>query len=129
MEVTLAVGFGAILGAGVYLMLARHLLRMVIGLSLITVAVNLLLFLAGGIGPEQPALIASGAETVHEESANPLPQALVLTAIVIGFSLLAFALVLAYRAHLELGVMDTDDMRAAEPRPAAQNEPHETGTR
>lgn len=119
MEVSLAIGFGAILAAGVYLMLARHLLRMVLGLSLITVAVNLLLFLAGGIGPEQPALIASGAQTVPANSANPLPQALVLTAIVIGFSLLAFALVLAYRAHLALGTMDTDDMREAEPREAS----------
>lgn len=120
MEVSLAIGFGAILGAGVYLMLARHLLRMVLGLSLITVAVNLLLFLAGGVGPELPALVASGASTPPAGSANPLPQALVLTAIVIGFSLLAFALVLAYRAYVALGVMDTDDMREAEPREGAK---------
>lgn len=116
MEIGLAIGFGAMVAAGTYMLLARHLLRMVLGLSLIAVAVNLLLFIAGGIGPEMPPLVAAGAEFAAPDTANPLPQALVLTAVVIGFALLAFALVLAYRAHLALGTVDTDAMRVAEPR-------------
>ncbi len=121
MEPILALGFGALLAAGAYMALSRHLLRMVLGLSLIAVGVNLMLFLAGRVGPEVPAFVAAGAETVPPGSANPLPQALVLTAVVIGFSILAFSLVLAYRAYLAIGVMDTDELREAEPR----QEPYE----
>lgn len=120
MEASLALGFGALIAAGTYMLLARHILRMVLGLSLIAVAVNMLLFLAGGVGPEEPALIAAGAEVAAPGTANPLPQALVLTAVVIGFALLSFALVLAYRVQLALGVVDTDAMREAEP--AGENE-------
>ncbi|MEM6846543.1 MAG: NADH-quinone oxidoreductase subunit K [Pseudomonadota bacterium] len=115
MELILALGFGALVAAGTYMTLARHTLRMVLGLSVIAIAINMLLFVAGGIGTTAPALIASGADVASPDSANPLPQALVLTAIVIGFALLAFALVLAYRAHLALRTVDTDAMREAEP--------------
>ena len=115
MELVLALGFGALVAAGTYMTLARHTLRMVLGLSLIAIAVNMLLFVAGGIGTVSPALIASGAGVASPESANPQPQALDLTAIVIGYALMAFALVLAYRAHLALRTVDTDAMREAEP--------------
>ena len=115
MEPLLALGFGALVAAGTYMALSRHLLRMVLGLSLIAIGVNLLLFLAGRVGPELPAFVDAATGVVPPGSANPLPQALVLTAVVIGFSLLSFALVLAYRAHAALGTLDTDAMRAAEP--------------
>ena len=115
MEPLLALGFGALLAAGTYMTLSRHLLRMVLGLSLIAIAVNLLLFLAGRAGPELPAFVDAATGAVPADSSNPLPQALVLTAVVIGFSLLSFALVLAYRAHAALGTLDTNAMRVAEP--------------
>ena len=114
MEPILAVGFGALVAAGTYMTLSRHLLRMVLGLSVIAIGVNLLLFLAGRVGPEVPAFIDAATGTVPPGSSNPLPQALVLTAVVIGFSLLSFALVLAYRAQGALGTLDTDAMDAAE---------------
>ncbi|MEM7566059.1 MAG: NADH-quinone oxidoreductase subunit K [Pseudomonadota bacterium] len=114
MEPFLAVGFGALVAAGTYMTLSRHLLRMVLGLSLLAVGVNLLLFLSGRVGPEIPAFVDTATGLVPPGSANPLPQALVLTAVVIGFSLLAFALVLAYRVRDSLGTLDTDEMREAE---------------
>lgn len=121
MEPVLALGFGALVAAGTYMTLSRHLLRMVLGLSLLAIGVNLLLFLAGRVGPEVPAFVNASTGLVPPGSANPLPQALVLTAVVIGFSLLSFALVLAYRAQGSLGTLDTDAMveaEAGDPPPA-----------
>lgn len=121
MEPVLALGFGALVAAGTYMTLSRHLLRMVLGLSLLAIGVNLLLFLAGRVGPEVPAFVNASTGVVPAGSANPLPQALVLTAVVIGFSLLSFALVLAYRAQGALGTLDTDAMveaEAGDPPPA-----------
>ncbi|MEP3296654.1 MAG: NADH-quinone oxidoreductase subunit K, partial [Pseudoruegeria sp.] len=62
--------------------------------------------------------IAEGAYAPPEGVANALPQALVLTAIVIGFGLFAFALVLVFRAYTTLGTLYSDEMNAAEPKPA-----------
>ena len=116
MAALVAVMVGALVAAAVYLMLARDALRFLFGLILISNAANLLIFSAGGLTPEAPPLIAAGAQAPPEGVANALPQALVLTAIVIGFGLFAFALVLVYRAHRALGTLDTDAMRVAEPR-------------
>jgi multicomponent Na+:H+ antiporter subunit C len=63
-----------------------------------------------------PPFIPLGMLTPEGATSNPLPQALVLTAIVIAFSIFAFLLVLAYRAYQELGTDYTDDMRLAEPK-------------
>ena len=62
-----------------------------------------------------PPFVPEGAATPLEAIANPLPQALVLTAIVIAFSFFAFLLVLVFRSYQELGTDDTDEMREAEP--------------
>ena len=115
MEVLLAFAIGGLFAAGVYLMLRRDLLRFIFGLGLMSNAVNLLLFVSGRLASPTPPLIPEGEYTLTGTYANPLPQAMILTAIVIAFGLLSYALVLLYRANVELGTMDSDAMRAAEP--------------
>ncbi|WP_212523832.1 Na+/H+ antiporter subunit C [Actibacterium sp. MT2.3-13A] len=119
MEALLALTVGALVAAAIYLMLARSLLRFLFGLVLISNAANLLIFTAGRLTGGAPPLIAEGAEVPAGAVANALPQALILTAIVIGFGLFAFALVLVLRAHAALGTLDSDEMRVAEPRKRA----------
>ncbi len=106
---------GVLTAAGVYLLLARHLLRVVLGVALIGTAANLVVFAAGSLTPAAAPLIPEGAAAPDGAVADPLPQALVLTAIVIGFGLAAFALALALAAHRRLGTVDPEAMRVAEP--------------
>lgn len=115
MAVVLALLVGMLFAASVYLMLSRTLVRYLFGLVLMGNAANLLIFAVGGLSLGEPALIAEGLAAPAGAIANPLPQALILTAIVISFGLLAFAMVLAYRANEELGTTNTDRMRIAEP--------------
>ncbi|RVT87030.1 Na+/H+ antiporter subunit C [Rhodobacteraceae bacterium CCMM004] len=115
METLLAVTVGILIGAAVYLMLARNVMRFIFGLVLISNAANLIIFTAGRLTPGAPPLIPEGADAPADVVANALPQALVLTAIVIGFGLFAFALVLVFRAYATLGTLESDRMRVAEP--------------
>ena len=125
METVLALLVGVLVAASVYLMLARNVLRFVFGLVLLSNAANLTIFAAGRLTEAAPPLVPEGMAAPPELVANALPQALVLTAIVIGFGLLAFALVLVYRAYQALGTLDSDAMRHAEPveQPARQGDP------
>lgn len=117
MEAVIALVVGILVAASVYLMLARNVLRFLFGLVLLSNAANLTIFAAGRLTPAAPPLIPEGLAEPPGLVANALPQALVLTAIVIGFGLLAFALSLVFRGYQTLGTMDTDAMRFAEPRP------------
>ena len=117
MEQALALVTGLVVACAVYLMLARNVLRFIFGLVLISNAANLVIFAAGGLTESRPPLIEEGMTAPEGVVANALPQALVLTAIVIGFGLFAFALVLMFRAYTSLGTLDSDDMRLAEPLP------------
>lgn len=129
MESLLAVLIGLLVAASVYLMLARNLLRFLFGLVLLSNAANLTIFVAGRLTPEAPPLVAPGMVAPEGLVANALPQALVLTAIVIGFGLFAFALVLIYRGYQSLGTLDSDEMRYAEPDGRAETAPQdETST-
>lgn len=129
MESLLAVLIGLLVAASVYLMLARNLLRFLFGLVLLSNAANLTIFVAGRLTPESPPLVAPGMAAPEGLVANALPQALVLTAIVIGFGLFAFALVLIYRGYQALGTLDSDEMRYAEPDGhAVSAEPDETSS-
>ena len=112
MEVLLALASGVLYAAGIYLMLRRRLVQLIIGLGLLSNGTNLLIFTAGGLTRAQPPLVADGAQRLASPYADPVPQALVLTAIVIGFGVLAFSLVLAHRVHLTAG---TDDVEAISP--------------
>ena len=116
MEALLSVTVGILVAGAVYLMLDRNLLRFLFGLALISNAANLLIFASGRLTPGKPPLVPEGAYAPEGVVANALPQALVLTAIVIGFGLFAFALVLSLRAYSNLGTLQTDEMRVAEPR-------------
>lgn len=107
---------GVFLAAAIYLLLSRALIRMLLGLVLLGNAVNLLILVAGRLGRIVPPIALGDARAPLEGAANPLPQALILTAIVIGFAMFAFLLVLAYRAYQSLEADDTDRMRLTEPR-------------
>jgi multicomponent Na+:H+ antiporter subunit C len=115
MELLLAITIGVLVATSVYLMLDRNVLRFVFGLVLLSNAVNLLIFASGRLTAGAPPLIDEGAYAPTGVVANALPQALVLTAIVIGFGLLAFALALVYRTYMTLGTVNSDEMRVAEP--------------
>jgi multicomponent Na+:H+ antiporter subunit C len=103
----------ALFGCALYMVLSRHLVRVLLGLSLLTTAVNLMLFQAGRIRTDQPPLIPEGADRL-QGSADPLPQALVLTAIVIGFALSVILAALALRAYRGHGTLRSDEIHSAE---------------
>ncbi|MFN6955165.1 MAG: Na+/H+ antiporter subunit C [Acetobacteraceae bacterium] len=115
MEPLLALLFGVLLGASVYLMLSKSLIRVILGLIVLGNAANLSIFTGGRIFGISPPLVPDGATALLDGAANPLPQALVLTAIVISFGLTAFVLVLAWAASGQLRTLDTSEMRFAEP--------------
>jgi multicomponent Na+:H+ antiporter subunit C len=110
MEGLLALASGVLYAAGVYLMLRRRLAQLIIGLALLSNGTNLLIFTAGGLTRARPPVIPAGLPALVEPYADPVPQALVLTAIVIGFGLTAFSLVLAHRVHATVGTDDVDDV-------------------
>jgi len=101
MEALLACLIGLMFAAALYLMLSGSLVKFVFGFTLIGNAVNLLIFAAGRLLHVQPPLIPPDRTGLPHAVSNALPQALILTAIVIGFALLCFALVLAAVAVLE----------------------------
>ncbi len=115
METIMAVLVGVLFAAAVYLMLRRSLVKLVIGLILLSNAANLLIFTAAGLRRNAPPLIPEGALLPEVmPPADPLPQALVLTAIVISFGVLAFAVVLIRRAYEVVGADDLDEMRGTD---------------
>ena len=115
METLVAFTVGVMAAGSVYLLLSHNLVRVLFGLILLSNAANFVIFAAGGMSEGLPPLIGRGESVLMEPYSNPLPQALILTAIVISFGLLAFALVLVYRGYQELGTLDSDRMRLAEP--------------
>ena len=116
MDVIFTLTVAVFFAVGFYLMLSRHIIRILIGIVIFGNAVNLTIFTAGRIARLAPPIIPVEADVLAAGTANPLPQALILTAIVISFSFFAFLLVLAFRTYQELGTDDTDDMRVAEPK-------------
>ncbi len=123
MENVLAIAVGVLVACAVYLVLARDLVRVMLGLTILANGVNLLIFTAGRVTRDAPPLIPGDAQGPAGVMANPLPQALILTAIVISFSLTAFALVLTYRAYVAMRTVDVDAMRLAEPAYPGQRLP------
>ncbi|QLG48032.1 sodium:proton antiporter [Natrinema halophilum] len=110
--VVLAATIGALFALGTFLLLRRDLIRVVWGLTIISQAANLYLLTMGGIAPataESVPVLAGHGDHVPE-TADPLVQALVLTAIVIGFGMTAFALVLSYRVYEEHDTLDVTNL-------------------
>ena len=114
MEIVLAALTGGMVAGSVFLMLGKNLVRFIFGLVLASNAVNLLIFGAGRLEITRPPLIPDGSPHVDAAVANSLPQALILTAIVIGFALLTFIFILFYRTYQTLGTVDTEAMTDAE---------------
>lgn len=118
MAIVLALAIGLLTGAGVWLMLRARSFAVVLGLTLLSYAVNLFILASGRVGRSTPPLALPGAEAL----ADPLPQALVLTAIVIGFGMTAFLIALALKALAangddKLGEGPPDSPRNGEGRP------------
>ena len=108
MNMLIALTVGVLFATGVFCLLRRCLMRLIIGLVLLGQAANLLVFSAGGLKTGVPALIPEGSTLPPAGAADPLPQALVLTAIVIGFGLTVFAITLIHRARATSGNDDLD---------------------
>ena len=101
---------------GLWMLLDRNLKRVVLGIAVLGNAINLAVFAAGRLGAEQAAFTPAGQVPLVD--GNPLPQALVLTAIVIGFALFAFALALLKRSRDLHGDRETDHVSAVTEEPA-----------
>ncbi|AUX75611.1 MULTISPECIES: Na+/H+ antiporter subunit C [Sinorhizobium] len=115
MEAWFALLVGVFFTVAVYLMLSKFIIRVLLGVAVLGNAVNLLIFTGGRLTREVPPIIPEGAKSLAAPAANALPQALILTAIVISFSFFAFLLVLSWRAYSDLATDNTDEMRVAEP--------------
>jgi multicomponent Na+:H+ antiporter subunit C len=115
MEAVFSILVGIFFSVAIYLMLSRHSVRLLLGIAILGNAVNLLLLTAGRLTREVPPIIGAGQDTLASSAANPLPQALILTAIVISFCFFCFLMVLVWRAFQALKTDDTHEMRAAEP--------------
>jgi len=97
-NLTLLIAVGVLVACGVYLILERSVIKMLLGIILFGNAVNLLILTVGGSSGGPP--IKDAADTVHDEMADPLAQAMILTAIVITMGVAAFVLALAYRSYI-----------------------------
>lgn len=114
MELLFGLLTGVLMAGGVWLILSRNLVRFLFGLVLISNVANLVIFASGGVVEGKPPLI--GDSGVVDGVANSLPQALVLTAIVIGFGLVSFTLTLALRSWQAIGTTNVEHMSLSEQR-------------
>ncbi|MCG8341615.1 MAG: Na+/H+ antiporter subunit C [Chlorobiales bacterium] len=121
MTFLLAVIVGALYAAGTYLVLRRSIVKVIFGLIFLGHAANLMIFTVGRMTKGAPAFVPEGAATLTEPFADPLPQALVLTAIVIGFGVQAFTIVLFKRTYQRLGTEDLDKMRSTDQLPGEES--------
>lgn len=120
MEALIALVIAVLVGCGVYLLLRARTFPVILGLTLLSYAVNLFIFVMGRLQSNASTVIGQG-----DRYADPLPQALVLTAIVIGFAMTAFLLVLALRARAELGNDHVDGSAAIGEKPVKPVRPLE----
>ena len=117
MELILAIVIGVIYASAVYLLLRRSLVKLLIGLALLGHAANLLIFVAAGLNRGGPPVIDPQLTNLIAPYADPLPQALILTAIVIGLGVNAFALALGARVYRVVGSDDLDRIHQREEKP------------
>lgn len=103
----MSIAIGVLFTVGVYLLLSRSLLRIILGTSFLTHGVHLLLLTMSRLKTGSAPLLGENANAY----ADPLPQALILTSIVISFGVTSFLLVLAYRAYQTLGTDDIEQLR------------------
>ena len=110
----LAVVIGGLYAVGLYMMLRRSIVKLLIGLALLNNATNLVIFTAAGLVRARPPLVPPGHAAPPSPTADPVAQALILTAIVIGFGVLAFMVVLVHRVVQTVGTDDLDAMRSTD---------------
>ena len=110
MNTLIAIVVGALTAAGVYCLLRRSLMKLIIGIALLSQAINLLVFASNGLKTSEPPIIDPGSKILTDTAADPLPQALVLTAIVIGFGLIAFCLALVHQTYRATGEDDINTL-------------------
>ncbi len=110
MQTLLAIVIGVFYAAGLYMLLRRSIVKLLIGLVLLGHAANLLVFTMGNLSRETPPIVETGQSQLTGFFSDPLPQALVLTAIVIGFGVQAFAIVLVKRTYHTVGSDDLDEI-------------------
>jgi multicomponent Na+:H+ antiporter subunit C len=113
MEAVLPVLVGILYAAGIFLMLQRNIIKLALGLILLTNATNLFIFTAGRLTFAIPPIIPLEVERLEGTFANPVSEALILTAIVIGFGLLSFALALIYGLSVKFSSMDPEEIGEA----------------
>jgi multicomponent Na+:H+ antiporter subunit C len=114
MEVLFAPVVGILFASAVYMLMQRSLGQVIIGLALLSNAANLFIFVASGLGDGPAPIVDTASNATPEGAADPVPQALILTAIVIGFGVLAFFITLAYRVYRITGTDDLEDLPAAD---------------
>lgn len=113
MELTLSIGIGVLIGSGIWLLLRPRTYQVIIGLSLIAYGVNLFIFSMGRLKMNAPPALKDGIAVNPADYADPIPQALVLTAIVIGFATTALFLVVLLVSR---GLTGSDHVDGTEPR-------------
>lgn len=114
MEFLLAILIGGLFAAAIYMILRRSIIKLIIGLSFLAHAANLLIFTLGRVIRGKAPLIEEGSKYITEAVADPLPQALILTAIVISFGVTAFTIVLIQQVYQSVGVDDSDKLKASD---------------
>lgn len=110
MEIILAILVGVLYTAGVYMLLRRSILKFIIGIIFLSNATNLFVFMASGLVAGKPAFVDTTAQNPGILS-DPIPQALVLTAIVIGFGIVVFMLALKFKFFEATGTDDLDQLK------------------
>lgn len=114
MELVLALTIGVLYAAAAYLLLRRSIVKLVLGIAALSQAVNLLIFTASGLTQDVAPFVPAGSDQLAAGAADPLPQALILTAIVISFGVLAFTLVMVQRADQSVGTDDLDALKSTD---------------
>lgn len=117
MEFIFAVIVGCLYAGGIFMMMRRNIVKLIIGLAMLSHGANLLIFTSGGLRRALSPLVPKGEHVLDiagTQAADPVPQALILTAIVISFGVTAFMLVLIERTHQEVATDDLDDLRTTD---------------
>ena len=117
MELAMASAIGILTAAGVYLLLRARSFDVILGLTLLSYATNLLIFSGGRLVPGKPPVLRDGVPADLAHYTDPLPQALVLTAIVIAFAMTAVTVVVAMRNHADLNSDHVDGQEPDMPAP------------
>ena len=125
MELAMASAIAILTATGVYLLLRARSFDVIIGLTLLSYATNLLIFAGGRVAPGKPAVLREGVAPTLAHYTDPLPQALVLTAIVIGFAMTALTVVLSIRSRGDNDSDHVDGSKAEREFLASEQRRHE----